>query len=140
MHFIAHLRLLYTKMSKVSVPKSYVALVGLERYMKGRAKMSNGIRKVEQATGLMLRPDRAKAQKEEAKDRSQSARLEKEVVEEQEGAGFHKRAIKKLLGGEATAVARDESINRGNIKDGRIRSLTPESHSLVIPENVQSET
>ena len=107
-YFIAHLRSLKTDMSRVSISKSYAVLVGLEGYMKAKAEKEHGVQKVEQVADLVLKPEQAKAKKEEAKDRSQSARLERERVQEQKGAKTHKHVVRKILGEDVGAESTDK--------------------------------
>ena len=126
-------------MSTVSIFKSYAVLVDLEGYIKGKAKVENEVKQIEQIVDLVLRLEQARIKKEETEDMSQSARLEKERMQEQEGAKIHNRVIKKVLGKEATAEAAEESNDRRSIEGGKDRSLTSESHGRATRGNVELE-
>ncbi|KAK5075452.1 hypothetical protein LTR64_001659 [Lithohypha guttulata] len=70
-------------MSHVSISRSYAILVGMEGYVKTRKR----IKKAEKAVGYQfdkaVRPEKLKAEEEAEQDKSQSARKEREYLEQQ---------------------------------------------------------
>ncbi|MCJ1310895.1 hypothetical protein MMC25_004563 [Agyrium rufum] len=93
-HFIAHLKEEHTDMSRVSISKSYAVLVGLEGYMTGKKKLTDGLGNVRKGIERVVNPEEAKRKKAEQEDRSQSARLEREKIEQEKRDRWD---LKKML-------------------------------------------
>ena len=90
--FVKSLREGGVDMSHVSISKSYAILVGLETYVKTRKKSKHLIDKVMHGKDKIVAPEVAHRREEEAKDTSQSAQREREVVEREEN-----RAAAKMM-------------------------------------------
>ncbi len=68
-------------MSRVSIPKSYAILVGMERYTRAMKKVESAGDKVKYEKDKLLHPERAKQEEETRKDKSQSAEKERQYLE-----------------------------------------------------------
>ena len=68
-------------MSRVSIPKSYAILVGMERYTRAMKKVENAGGKVKYKKDKLLHPEKVKQEEEAKKDKSQSAEKEREHLE-----------------------------------------------------------
>ena len=65
--------------------------------MKGKAKLKHGIDQVERTMDRAIKPEQAKARREETEDRSHSAKLERERIHELEEKKVHNCIIKRDL-------------------------------------------
>lgn len=87
-------------MSHVSISKSYAILVGLEAYIKTRKKGKRFVEKMIHHKDKMVDPDEVRRREEEAKDQSQSAQREREIIEqemaEREENSTSARVLEKL--------------------------------------------
>lgn len=84
-------------MSHVSISKSYAILVGLETYIKTRRKSKRFLKKVLHRKDKIVHPEEVRRQEEEAKDKSQSAKREREVIQEEEAKRDEDSAAIKIM-------------------------------------------
>ena len=70
-------------MSRVSISRSYAVLVGMESYMRTKKKVEKAQKAVGHEKDKLLNPDKVKAEKEAARDKSQSAEKERQYLEQQ---------------------------------------------------------
>lgn len=78
-------------MRQVSISKSYAVLVGLEMYMKTRAKGKELVGKIHQGKDMVMHPEEVQKRKEELRDKSQSAEKERKFLEKQAAEEEKKR-------------------------------------------------
>ena len=71
-------------MSRVSISKSYAVLLGLEGYMKTKRHMHEGVTIVEHEAEKIFHPEQARQREEKARDKSDSARKEREFLAREE--------------------------------------------------------
>ena len=81
--FVKSLKDAGADMSRVSISKSYVVLVGLEAYVKTRRRGKRLVEKMVHSRDKVLAPEEVERRKEEAKDTSHSAELERQFLERQ---------------------------------------------------------
>lgn len=84
-------------MSHVSISKSYAILVGLETYVKTRKKSKYLLEKMMHHKDKIVAPEVAQRREEEAKDTSQSAQREREVIEKVEAESEENRSTVKMM-------------------------------------------
>lgn len=84
-------------MSHVSISKSYAVLVGLETYVKTRKKGKQTVQKMTHVGKKVLDPAEVLKREEEAKDKSESAELERLHLQKEGTAQEENRGIVKLL-------------------------------------------
>ncbi|KAI1844598.1 hypothetical protein JX266_009271 [Neoarthrinium moseri] len=70
-------------MSHVSISKSYAVLVGLETYIKTRKKGKEALMKMTHRKEKLLDPEQARKREEAEKDKSESAELERRLLEKE---------------------------------------------------------
>ncbi|KAI9723175.1 MAG: hypothetical protein M1828_004278 [Chrysothrix sp. TS-e1954] len=70
-------------MTRVSISKSYAVLLGLEGYMKTKKQAETSLHEMESRVEKMLHPAEAAKKVEASRDKSESARREKEHLERQ---------------------------------------------------------
>ncbi|KAL9082115.1 MAG: hypothetical protein Q9159_006706 [Coniocarpon cinnabarinum] len=70
-------------MSRVSISRSYAVLLGLEGYMKTKKQVKEGLTNMQHKAEEVLDPESAREREERTKDKSESARKEKEFLEKQ---------------------------------------------------------
>lgn len=78
-------------MGHVSISKSYAVLVGLEMYMKTRAKGKSLLERAGHKKDKVLHPEVAQKREEEERDKSQSAEKERKLLEKQRQEEEQKR-------------------------------------------------
>jgi len=86
-------------MSHVSISRSYAVLVGLEAYVKTRKRGKNLVSKLVHGRDKLLDPEEVRRREEEERDKSESARREREHLErvrEEEGDEEHKANLTLL--------------------------------------------
>jgi hypothetical protein len=81
--FVKNMKEAGVDMRRVSISKSYAVLVGLEMYVKTRRKGKSLLERMSHRKEKLLSPEDARKREEAAKDTSQSAQREREVLEEQ---------------------------------------------------------
>jgi hypothetical protein len=81
--FVHSLRDAGVDMSHVSISRSYAVLVGLEAYVKTRRKVKNGIAHVTHHKEKVFDPEMAKKREQERLDNSESAKREREFLEQE---------------------------------------------------------
>lgn len=79
--FVHGLRDQGVDMGRVSISKSYAVLVGLEAYVKTRAKGREALRRATRRKERLLDPEQARRRDEAERDKSHSAALERRTVE-----------------------------------------------------------
>jgi len=79
--FVQSLRDEGVDMSRVSIPKSYAILVGMERYTRAMNKIEDAANKVTHQKDKLLHPEKVKEEEEARKDKSQSAEQERQYLE-----------------------------------------------------------
>jgi uncharacterized membrane protein YgaE (UPF0421/DUF939 family) len=84
-------------MSHVSISKSYAILVGLEAYVKTRRKSKKFVEKMLHQKNKIVDPEEVRRQVEEAQDKSESAKKEREIVEREEEEREQNRAAVKMI-------------------------------------------
>lgn len=84
-------------MSHVSISKSYAILVGLEMYVKTRRKSKRFIKKMLHQKDKIVDPEEVQQREEDAKDKSQSAQREREVIQQEEAEREANSAAIKLM-------------------------------------------
>ena len=77
-HCVRHLHDAGVDMSRVSISKSYAVLLGLEAYLGGKSRVHRAEKGLKDGVERIVHPAEARAKREAAQDRSQSARLEEE--------------------------------------------------------------
>ncbi|EXM03135.1 hypothetical protein FOIG_06024 [Fusarium odoratissimum NRRL 54006] len=95
--FVASLRQSEVDMSHVSISKSYVVLIGLEAYIKTKRKGKDFAQRVGHRKDKIIAPEEAARREEEAKDKSESAAKEREVLQREEAEKQEGRPVKKAL-------------------------------------------
>ncbi|KAG4255031.1 hypothetical protein FPRO03_05756 [Fusarium proliferatum] len=95
--FVASLRQSEVDMSHVSISKSYVVLIGLETYIKTKRKGKDFAQRVGHRKDKIIAPEEAARREEEAKDKSESAAKEREVLQREEAEKQEGRPVKKVL-------------------------------------------
>ena len=95
--FVKSLREGGVDMSHVSISKSYAILVGLETYVKTRKKSKHLVERMMHSKDKIVAPEVARRHEEEAKDTSQSAQREREVIEKQDEEREANRAAVKMM-------------------------------------------
>lgn len=68
-------------MSRISIPKSYAVLVGMESYMRTKRKLKGIENSLEHKKDQILHPEKVKQHDEDQKDKSESAEKERQHVE-----------------------------------------------------------
>lgn len=68
-------------MSHVSISRSYAVLVGLEAYVKTRKRGKKAFKKLIHSRDKLLSPEEVAKQDEEARDKSESAAIERRFLE-----------------------------------------------------------
>ncbi|KNG46588.1 iq calmodulin-binding motif protein [Stemphylium lycopersici] len=133
-------------MSRVSISRSYAVLVGLEAYVKTRKKFKHGVEHVKEAEEKMVHPEEHERKVEEQKDKSESAKKERQLLAqeadrqeaERKQTSFSRRIWKRLSRGagekdELTAKEREGAKQKRkkwlsksgeDIEDG----IAPEGH------------
>lgn len=94
-------------MSKVSISKSYAVLLGLEGYMKTKKQVHESMTLIEHQAEKGFHPEQARAREEKSKDKSESARKEREFLAKQE-------TIEKERQGKEWKAKRDSLMGRRN--------------------------
>ena len=79
--FVHALRDAGVDLSRVSISKSYAVLVGMESYIKTKKKVTDMESAVSHQANKTFRPEKAKQEEEQAKDKSQSAEKERQYLE-----------------------------------------------------------
>ncbi|KAF4463633.1 hypothetical protein FALBO_9527 [Fusarium albosuccineum] len=95
--FVHSLRQSGVDMSHVSISKSYVVLIGLETYVKTRQKGKDLAQRLGHRRDKILAPEEAARKEEEARDKSESAAKEREILEREEAEKQEGRPGKKIL-------------------------------------------
>ncbi|KAF4967595.1 hypothetical protein FSARC_4892 [Fusarium sarcochroum] len=95
--FVHSLRQSEVDMSHVSISKSYVVLIGLETYLKTKRKGKDFAQRVGHRKDKIIAPEEAARREEEAKDKSESAAKEREVLQREEAEKQEGRPVKKVL-------------------------------------------
>ncbi|KAF5668566.1 hypothetical protein FHETE_5257 [Fusarium heterosporum] len=95
--FVHSLRQSEVDMSHVSISKSYVVLIGLESYMKTKRKGKDLAQRVGHRKDKIVAPEEAARREEEARDKSESAAKEREVLQREEADKQAGRPVKKVL-------------------------------------------
>jgi len=95
--FVHSLRQSEVDMSHVSISKSYVVLIGLESYLKTKRKGKDLAQRVGHRKDKILSPEDAAQREEEARDKSESAAKEREVLQREEEEKQEGRPVKKVL-------------------------------------------
>ena len=108
-------------MSRVSISKSYAVLLGLEGYMKTKKSVRGGIVALEHEAEKIIHPEQARAREEKAKDNSQSARKEREYLEQQETT--------RRESGPDSLLKRFKSLGKRMKKDGSSGVTTQDEFS-----------
>lgn len=70
-------------MSRVNISKSYAVLVGIEGYTKTRKRVKEAENTVTHEFNKVARPEKAKKEEEERRDKSKSAEVERQYLERQ---------------------------------------------------------
>lgn len=83
-------------MSHVSISRSYAVLVGLEAYVKSRRRGKRLVKKLIHGRDKLLDPEEVKRQEEEARDKSESAALERRFLELQQETEEEKANVKLM--------------------------------------------
>lgn len=84
-NFVHSMRDQGVDMSRVSISRSYAVLVGLEAYVKTRKKIKHGIGNVTHEKDKVLHPEEVRKKAEEDKDKSESAKMERKVIDAEQG-------------------------------------------------------
>ena len=90
-------------MSRISIPKSYAVLVGLESYTRTKRKVKGIGNSLEHKKDQVLHPERVKQQDEQQKDKSKSAEKERQhlekvkVANDQKGQGSEEKSLSATL-------------------------------------------
>jgi hypothetical protein len=84
-------------MSHVSISKSYAVLVGLEAYVKTRKKGKEMLQHMTHHKEKILDPKLAREKEEAARDKSESAAIERRVLEKEEAEREENKAAVKLM-------------------------------------------
>ncbi|KAM0335416.1 hypothetical protein ACHAQA_000461 [Verticillium albo-atrum] len=79
--FIRSLRESHVDVSHVSISKSYAVLVGLETYVRTRKKGKHVLAKMSLKKDKIVAPEEVARREEEARDKSESAAREREILE-----------------------------------------------------------
>lgn len=79
--FVKNLKEEGVDMSHVSISKAYTVLVGLETYLKTRRKGKEFVGKLIHGKDKVLAPEEVRRREEERRDKSESAALERRVLE-----------------------------------------------------------
>ncbi|KAF5023068.1 hypothetical protein F66182_4880 [Fusarium sp. NRRL 66182] len=95
--FTHSLRQSEVDMSHVSISKSYVVLIGLETYIKTKRKGKDFAQRVGHRRDKIIAPEEAARREEEARDKSESAAKEREVLQREEAKKQEGRPVKKVL-------------------------------------------
>lgn len=95
--FVRSLKEAGVDMSHVSISKAYAVLVGLEVYVNTRKKSKKLIQDMMHRKDKVVAPEVAQQREEEAKDTSQSAQREREVVQEEEAEKHENKAAVKVM-------------------------------------------
>uniref|UniRef100_A0A0B7JQ07 IQ calmodulin-binding motif protein n=1 Tax=Bionectria ochroleuca TaxID=29856 RepID=A0A0B7JQ07_BIOOC len=95
--FVRSLKEAGVDMSHVSISKAYAVLVGLEVYVNTRKKSKKLIQDMMHRKDKVVAPEVAHQREEEAKDTSQSAQREREVVQEEEAEHHENKAAVKVM-------------------------------------------
>ena len=83
-------------MSRVSISKSYAVLLGLEGYMKTKKHAEAGMSEIEAKMERVLHPEQAARREEAMRDKSESAKREREYLEKQAKLDEEKRRQSSL--------------------------------------------
>lgn len=92
--FVKNLDEAHADMSRVSISRSYVILLGLETYLGAK----KGVKTAEQGVKDVFDPEGKRKREEAARDKSQSAQREREVLEEQRRVTSKRLSIARKLG------------------------------------------
>lgn len=95
--FVKSLKAGGTDMSHVSISKSYAVLVGLEAYIKTRHKSKDIMGKMIHRRDKLIAPEEVQRREEEAKDKSESAEKERQVLEREEVEREENRTSVKVM-------------------------------------------
>ncbi|KAM5355198.1 hypothetical protein ACJ41O_001844 [Fusarium nematophilum] len=95
--FVHSLRMSGVDMSHVSISKSYAVLVGLEAYVKTRRKGKDLAQRLGHRRDKIIAPEEAATREEEARDKSESAAREREVLEQEEEEREEGKPGKKVM-------------------------------------------
>lgn len=124
-------------MSHVSISRSYAVLVGLEAYVKTRRKAKEVLRRVSVKKVEVFRPEEARRREEEAWDKSQSAALERRVLELERQREERRREEEKVGGRVLRKLGLRPAISRG--KDAGIGNVGGLGGGKEMPEQAQAQ-
>jgi hypothetical protein len=91
-------------MSKVSISRAYAVLLGLEAYTRTKQKIEHGLHHATEEKDHVLHPEKAKMREEAAKDKSKSAEIERQILQQEamrkeqakHSTGLLSRLLRKL--------------------------------------------
>ena len=120
-------------MSRVSISKSYAVLLGLEGYMKTKKHLHDNMVMMEHKAEEIFHPEQAQQRLEKEKDKSESARKEREFLAKEEAKRREQRGTwrsKKSKEGESSGegdglLKRFKTLGRKMRKSGSTED-TPE--------------